>query len=142
MVAKKEKVETPVAKKDEVEIPVVPMENKKKKAGLNLNFSDKHNYALGVLTVIVAVLFVFQIIPASGVGGFATVSSHNQQASTGSASFDMEKITNEVAPESGFKIQAKWGDVVKKMVDQGAIDVAKLENLLSTQYGQKLKPEW
>jgi hypothetical protein len=36
----------------------------------------------------------------------------------------------------------KWNGVVKRMVEEGALDPQKLELLLKNRYGQEMKPEW
>ncbi len=112
-----------------------------KKNGLKLDFSNKHKYLLAVLTVATLALFVIQLVPIEGLSGFAASAS----VSSGSniqGGVDIDAITNKVIPEAGFKISAKWGDVVKKMVDTGALDPKKLEALLANKYGQQIEPAW
>ncbi|HLD57923.1 MAG TPA: hypothetical protein VJA47_06445 [archaeon] len=107
--------------------------------GFNLNFSKTHKYLLAVFTIATVALFAIQLVPM-GLSGFATTSSSNSQPAAGSA--DINAITEKVVPEAGFKISAKWGDVVKKMVDTGALDPVKLENIITKKYGQEMDPEW
>ncbi len=116
-------------------------EEKQKKTGLDLEFSNKHKYILAVLTIVTVALFVIQLVPIPGLSGFVSASSHSGSSSM-SGGLDIGKITNNVVPENGFKISAKWGDVVKKMVDTGALDPVKLENILTKRYGQEMDPEW
>ncbi len=92
-----------------------------------------HKYALYVLTIIAVAFLIYQIIPATGLASTGAVSANG---------IDMDKITEQVVPEKGFVINAKWGTAVKNMVDSGAIDTEKLESLLKTRYGQEMKPEW
>ncbi len=113
----------------------------KKQGGLELNFSNAHKYLLAVFTIVTVALFVIQLVPIEGLSGFATSSSSSNSAPT-TGSVDVNAITNKVVPETGFKISAKWGDVVKKMVDTGALDPVKLENILTKRYGQEMDPEW
>lgn len=116
-------------------------EQKSKKPELNFEFSNKHKYVLAVLTIVTVALFVIQLVPIPGISGFVSASS-TSGSNTASTGLDINKITNSVVPENGFKISAKWGNVVKKMVDTGAIDPVKLENILTKRYGQQMDPEW
>jgi len=36
----------------------------------------------------------------------------------------------------------QWGDIVSKMISEGALDPQKLENILMKRYGQEMKPQW
>lgn len=104
---------------------------------LEMNFSKSESNALLLLLVVTAAIFVFQIIPIQGLTGAAT-----QNSISGSGGINLDSITNQVVPENGFTINAKWGGIVKKMVDTGALDPAKLEDILVKKYGQQMKPEW
>ncbi len=61
---------------------------------------------------------------------------------SGSGGIDVDRITSEVLPEEGFTIDAVWKDSINKMVEDGVLDPAKLENILKNSYGQEMKPEW
>ncbi len=97
--------------------------------------TPSHKYALYAFAVIAVVLLIYQVVPATGLASTGAAA-----AATGG--IDMDRITEQVVPEKGFVIDAKWGTAVKNMVDSGAIDQEKLASLLKTRYGQEMKPEW
>jgi hypothetical protein len=52
----------------------------------------------------------------------------------------IEKITEQVVPKSGFKFNIKWGDIGKKLVENGAIDLdGYRENYPEEKYKEELK---
>jgi hypothetical protein len=59
-----------------------------------------------------------------------------------SAGTDSNGVIADVLPEEGFTINAVWGDNVANMVGAGVLDPVKLENILTSRYGQQMKPEW
>jgi hypothetical protein len=62
------------------------------------------------------------------------------KASTAEEKGELAKITEQVVPKSGFKFSVKWGDVGKKLVENGAIDQAKyLKNYSEEKYKEELK---
>lgn len=61
-----------------------------------------------------------------------------QTASTETAS--AEELADKVIPNSGYTVNVKWGDIGKKLVASGAIDLAKFqENYKDPQYQEVMK---
>ncbi len=91
-------------------------------------------YTYGFLGLLIIAVFAlgYQILPA--------VANPTAMAATGT-DIDVDKITLQVLPENGFTIDAKWGDTISRMVKAGVLDMDKLDNLLTKQYGQSLTEE-
>lgn len=100
-------------------------------------------FFIKILMILAVSFFIFQIfsIFSADIG----VSSKNIKNDTFVANgkkIDIRATLEEVTPSEGFKTKVKWGNVVKKMVADGALDPVKLENILSKRYSQKMKPQW
>lgn len=93
-----------------------------------------HRYSLYVMALLAVVLLVYQIVPVLAFSPAVGVQVNGNA--------DVNEIVSQVLPEEGFTLEARWGDVVKKMVDEGVLDPDKLESILKNRYGQEMKPEW
>lgn len=88
---------------------------------------------LSILTVIGIILAISQV------GSVIAASLPQQESST---AIDINEITSQVLPDEGFTTDAVWGTTIHDMVRSGALDPAKLEAILTQQYGQEMRPEW
>ncbi len=80
----------------------------------------------------------YQILPLVFAGSPGITSA---AVSAGHDSLDIDKIALQVLPEKGFTIDAMWQDSISKMVKAGALDVDKLDNILTKRYGQPMTEE-
>lgn len=54
-------------------------------------------------------------------------------------SSELQQITNQVLPENGYEINARWGNIGPNLINSGAIDIDKFKELYNSEGG--LKPE-
>ncbi len=99
-------------------------------ASSSLVFSRSHTLVLAVLLVGMASILVQSVF---AVGSIAPVSV--------APDTDTEKLIAQVLPEAGFTLPVRWGDSIRKMVEEKIIVPDKLEAVLR-RYSQALTPEW
>ncbi|GEM_PF-530037 len=88
-------------------------------------------------------LLAYQITAVlGGVGLSPGTVSDNILITQDGEKIDIDQVIEEVTPQAGFSTNVRWGDVVPKMIESGALDPVALENILVKRYGQTMKPEW
>jgi len=95
-----------------------------------------------LLLLIAALLLVYQVFSVSAFSSLSDYASGSLVMAPNGEKIDIAKITEQVVPNEGFEIDATWNGAVKKMIDEGALDPQKLENILAKRYDQEMKPEW
>lgn len=105
--------------------------------------SDTLSKKFMILALVVVIIFVYQITTVFG--GSARIDSGLPEANL--VTNDGEKINIDdvielVTPATGFETAVRWNDVVTKMVETGALDPDKLEDILIKRYEQEMKPQW
>jgi hypothetical protein len=101
---------------------------------------NKINFTTKILAVFAVALLSFQIFTLFTVD--ATQNKANILTTVKGEKVDISAVIEEVTPKSGFTIGAKWNGIVSKMIDYGALDPQKLENILTKRYGQEMKQQW
>jgi hypothetical protein len=99
-----------------------------------------------VLVGAAIVLLGFQISSAfvssslgAGKKGGALITASGEKIDINKA---MQDAIEQVTPAAGFTTKVKWNGIVSKMVKQGVLDPARLENVLKKRYGQDMRPQW
>ncbi|MCL5019394.1 MAG: hypothetical protein M1426_02810 [Patescibacteria group bacterium] len=101
----------------------------------------KEKNFLPVATLVVLVAFLSGMYTQQLMSKGKTVSSSNIAASpTPVPGLDLNKLQEEVIPPQGYKFSVNWGDLGKRMVDDGVIDKTKLAQALTGT--DKLPPEF
>ncbi len=108
---------------------------KRNEGPLDAEANPAGRYILLGLAVIAVLSLGYQLLPVFA--GSITVTG----AATNPKGLEVDKIASQVLPESGFAIDATWKDSVSKMVKAGALDVGKLDDLLTKRYSQPLTKE-
>ncbi|GMQ95087.1 MAG: hypothetical protein BMS9Abin13_197 [Patescibacteria group bacterium] len=93
------------------------------------------------LALIAVALFAYQLTTLFG-SGTGVASSGPSLVTTSGEKINIEDVIESVTPKEGFKTSVRWGDIVAKMVETGALDPRKLEDILIKRYGQEMKPQW
>ncbi len=106
-----------------------------------VNSTDNGQIFTKILAVFVGAVLVFQI-SSSFMEDRVNISSYNNSLIINSKLLDVDAIIEEVTPQDGFVTNVRWGNIVSKMVNEGALDPQKLENILTKRYGQEMKPQW
>ncbi|OGH17665.1 MAG: hypothetical protein A3C22_02185 [Candidatus Levybacteria bacterium RIFCSPHIGHO2_02_FULL_37_10] len=60
-----------------------------------------------------------------------SITSNSSNPSPANTGPDLDKLQGEVLPKSGYKFNIRWGDLGKRMVDDGVIDDVKLAKALT-----------
>lgn len=96
-----------------------------------------------ILIFVVAILF-YQIVSVFGGSSMSASGSmsDNMLITQSGNKISIDDVIETVTPEAGFQTGVRWGDVVPKMIESGALDPKKLEDILVNRYKQEMKPEW
>jgi len=111
----------------------------KEKTGTNTNM-PKAAFTK-VIAIVAVVLLVFQVSNAVTGNAPSTTSKDNTLIADGKL-IDVDAVVESVIPKDGFVTDVRWGDIVTKMIETGALDPQKLESILTKRYGQEMKQEW
>lgn len=103
---------------------------------------DSGNYFVKVLVGLVLILLVFQIVGIFTKSNSSNLDNRNNTLMANGKMIDITSTIEEVTPKEGFVTKVKWGNIVSKMVRDGALNPQKLEGILRRRYGQEMKPEW
>ena len=103
---------------------------------------DPDKFFVNVLAGAAVLLLIFQVAGAFTGGASIDANKKNNVLVANGKLVDIENTVEQVTPAGGFVTNVRWSTVVSKMIETGALDPQKLENILTKRYGQEMKPEW